>query len=539
MAAKEIQYAMEGRKTVYRGVKQLADAVRITLGPCGKNVILQRSSGPPVVTKDGVTVAKEIELPDPLENMGAQMIKEVASRTNREAGDGTTTATILAVSIFREGLKNVAAGANPMELRRGIAAAVRAVVDQFKTFSTPVSTNEQITQIATVAANHDTRIGEIVAQAMEKAGKHGAVNVDEGKSLETTVELVDGFQFDKGFVSHHFVNSRETLSCIFENAFILIHEKKISNAKELVPFLEKVFDAKRPLLIIAEEVEGDALATLIVNTLQGTLPCCAVKAPGFGDRRKAILEDIAIQTGAHVVTEDTGLTLTGLDLSHLGRARKIIVEKGSTTIIEGQGETKTVHDRIEHLRRQVELTTGDYDREKLEERLACLSGGVAQIHVGAATEIELKEKKMRIDDAVHACRAAVDEGVLTGGGVAMLRSSFVIDRVVENLTGDQRLGAEIVRRALSAPLKQIAANAGVNGSIAWQRVVASEDPNFGYDALAGSYGNLVRAGILVPTKVERVVLQNSASAAAQLLTTEAVIGEFRKKCAKPSPVRSA
>ncbi|NOT02671.1 MAG: chaperonin GroEL, partial [Phycisphaerales bacterium] len=529
MAAKTIAYDMDGREAIRRGVKQLARAVKITLGPCGRNVVIEKSFGSPTVTKDGVTVAKEIELENACENMGAQMVREVATKTSTIAGDGTTTATIYAEAIFDEGLKNVAAGANAMELKRGIDAAVEAVVNKLQSMSTKVKDSAQVAQVGTSAANHDKQIGKIIADAMDKVGKDGVITVEEGKALETTVELVEGMQFDKGYLSPHFVNNFETLTCELDKPYVLIHEKKISSVKDLVPVLEKVAQSGRPLLIIAEDLEGEALATLVVNKLRGTLQTCAVKAPGFGDRRKSMLEDMAVLTGGQAIFEDLGIKLENVELKNLGQAKKVRIDKDNTTIIEGGGSTSAIKGRIDQIKNEIDATTSDYDREKLEERLAKLSGGVAQVNVGAATEVEMKEKKARVEDALHACRAAVEEGVLPGGGVAVLRTFKALDDVAKKLTGDQKTGVDIVRRALSAPIKQIAINAGVDGSIVWQKVSESSEVNFGYDALTGNYVDMFKAGILVPTKVERTALQNAASVAGLMLTTEAVVSEIKEK----------
>ncbi len=529
MAAKKIVFEMEAREAVRRGVKQLAHAVKVTLGPCGRNVVLEKSFGSPTVTKDGVTVAKEIELEDPNENMGAQMVKEVASRTSTVAGDGTTTATIYAEAIYDEGLKNVAAGADAMQLKRGIEAAVDTVVEELGKLSTGVKGKEQIAQVGTCAANQSSEIGDIIAKAMDKVGKDGVITVEEGKGLETTDELVEGMQFDKGYLSPHFVNHFEAMEAVLEKPYVLIHEKKISAIQDLIPLLEKVAKAGRPLLIIAEDIEGEALATLVVNKLRGTLQCAAVKAPGFGDRRKAMLEDIAILTGGRAIFEDLGIKLESIELKDLGQAKKITIDKDNTTIIEGAGSTGAIKGRIQQLKNEIDTTTSDYDREKLEERLAKLAGGVAQINVGAATEVEMKEKKALVEDAMHACRAAVEEGILPGGGVAPLRVLGALDKLAKKLKGDQRTGVDIVRRALSSPIKQIAENGGLDGSIVCQKVSESEDPNFGYNALAGKYGDMIDMGVLVPTKVERVALQNAASIAALLLTTDAVVSEIKEE----------
>ncbi|NIA07039.1 MAG: chaperonin GroEL [Actinobacteria bacterium] len=532
MAAKKIAFDQEAREALRRGVKQLARAVKITLGPAGRNVVLEKSFGSPTVTKDGVTVAKEIELDEAYENMGAQMVKEVASKTSNIAGDGTTTATLLAEAIFEEGLKNVAAGANPMELKRGIDLAVEAVVKQLEEMSIKVESNQQITQVGACAANQDLEIGKMIAEAMDKVGKDGVITVEEGKGLESKVDLVEGMQFDKGYLSPHFINDMSAMEVVLEKPYVLVHEKKISTVKDMVPLLEKVAKAGRPLLIIAEDVEGEALATLVVNKLRGTLQIAAVKAPGFGDRRKAMLEDIAVLTGGQAIFEDLGLQLENLEISSLGQAKKITIDKETTTIIEGGGTEKDIRGRIEQIKREIDTTTSDYDKEKLEERLAKLSGGVAQVNVGAATESEMKEKKARVEDALHACRAAVEEGVLPGGGVAMLRSIAVLDKVKS--TGDAKVGVDIIRRALEAPIKQIVNNCGLDGSVACQKVKEGEG-NFGFDALKRKYCDMVKAGVIVPTKVERIALQNASSIAGLLLTTDAMVAEIPEKKAPPAP----
>jgi chaperonin GroEL len=529
MAAKQISFDVDARESIRRGVHQLARAVKVTLGPCGRNVVLEKSFGSPTVTKDGVTVAKEIELEDAYENMGAQMVREVASKTSTVAGDGTTTATVYAEAIYDEGLKNVTAGADPMQLKLGIEAAVEAIVEEFKRLSTPVKDNKQIENVGTCAANQDTEIGKQIAKAMDKVGKDGVITVEEGKTLETTVDLVEGMQFDKGYLSPHFVNKFESMEVVLEKPYILIHEKKISSVKDIIPILEKVAKAGRPLLIIAEDIEGEALATLVVNKLRGTLQVAAVKAPGFGDRRKAMLEDIAILTGGQCILEDLGIKVENLELSSLGAAKRITVDKDNTTIIEGGGAKAAISGRIQQIRNEIDITTSDYDREKLEERLAKLSGGVAQINVGAATEVEMKEKKARVEDALHACRAAVEEGILPGGGVAPLRAIAVLDAVAKKVQGDQKTGVDIVRRALSAPIKQIAQNGGIDGSIVCLKVSEAKDKNFGYNALTAEYGDLVKMGVLVPTKVERVALQNACSVSSLLLTTEALISEIKEE----------
>jgi chaperonin GroEL len=527
MAAKKIAFGADARTSIRNGVKKLAKAVKITLGPCGKNVILEKSFGSPTVTKDGVTVAKEIELEDSYENMGAQMVKEVASKTSTVAGDGTTTATILAESIFDEGLKNITAGANPMQVKRGIDRAVEAIVKELQKMSIPVDSSKQIEQVATCSANQDAEIGKKMAEAMDKVGKDGVITVEEGQSLETTVDLLEGMQFDKGYLSPHFINNLENMTVVFEKPYILVHEKKISSAKSLVPLLEKVAKQDKPLLVIAEDVDGEALATLVVNKLRGVLQVAAVKAPGFGDRRKAMLGDIAVLTGAEAIFEDLGLELENIDLKQLGKAKRVTIDKDTTTIIEGAGSTKAIKGRIEQIKTEIDNSTSDYDIEKLQERLAKLSGGVAQINVGAATEAEMKEKKARVEDALHACRAAVEEGILSGGGVSMLGALPALDKV--KATGDEKIGVDIVRRAVVAPIKQIAENAGLEGSIVAQKVMESSEKNFGYDAIRKKYGDMIEFGVIVPTKVERVALQNGASVASLLLTTDAIVSEIPEK----------
>jgi chaperonin GroEL len=531
MAAKKIAFGTDARSAIRDGVKKLAQAVKITLGPCGRNVVIEKSFGSPTVTKDGVTVAKEIELEDSYENMGAQMVKEVASKTSTVAGDGTTTATILAESIFDEGLKNITAGANPMQVKRGIDKAVEAIVDELYELATPVKSSKQIQQVATCSANQDAEIGKKLAEAMEKVGKDGVITVEEGQSLETVVELVEGMQFDKGYLSPHFVNNLENMSVVLDKPYVLIHEKKISSVKSLVPLLEKVAKQGKPLLLIAEDIEGEALATLVVNKLRGVLQVAAVKAPGFGDRRKALLSDIATLTGGEAIFEDLGLQLENIELRQLGRAKRITIDKDSTTIIEGGGSTEAIKGRIEQIKNEIEVSTSDYDIEKLQERLAKLAGGVAQINVGAATEAEMKEKKARVEDALHACRAAVEEGILPGGGVPMLRALPALDKV--KAVGDEKIGVDIIRRAVVAPIKQIATNAGLDGSIVAQKVMESKSKNFGYDALAKKYGDMVEFGVIVPTKVERAALQNGASIASLLLTTDAVVSEIPEKKEAP------
>jgi chaperonin GroEL len=532
MSAKKIAFNTEAREAIRQGVKKLAQAVKVTLGPCGRNVILEKSFGSPTVTKDGVSVAKEIELEDSYENMGAQMVKEVASKTSNVAGDGTTTATILAEAIFEEGLKNITAGANAMQVKRGIDMAVKKIVEELKKMSTPVNSGKQIEQVATCSANQDAEIGKTMAQAMDKVGKDGVITVEEGQSLETTVELVEGMQFDKGYLSPHFINNFENMSCVLEKPYILIHEKKINSVKSLVPLLEKIAKQGRPLLIIAEDVEGEALATLVVNKLRGVLQCAAVKAPGFGDRRKAMLGDIGVLTGGEPVFEDLGIQLENIELAQLGQAKRVTIDKENTTIIEGAGTTAAIKGRIEQIKKEIESTTSDYDIEKLQERLAKLSGGVAQINVGAATEAEMKEKKARVEDALHASRAAVEEGILPGGGVALLRTLKSLDKI--KAKDDEKIGIDIVKRAVVAPIKQIATNAGLDGSIVAQKVMESADVNFGYDALRKEYGNMIDFGVIVPTKVERAALQNGSSIASLLLTTDAIVSEIPEKKEAPA-----
>ena len=524
MAAKKIAFGTDARASIREGVRKLTSAVKITLGPCGRNVILEKSFGSPTVTKDGVSVAKEIELEDSYENMGAQMVKEVASKTSTVAGDGTTTATILAESIFNEGLKNITAGANPMQVKQGIDAAVEAIVTELHKMSIPVDSSKQIEQVATCSANQDEEIGKKMAEAMDKVGKDGVITVEEGQSLETTVELVEGMQFDKGYLSPHFITNLESMTVELDKPYILVHEKKVSSIKSLVPLLEKVSKQGRPLLIIAEDVEGEALATLVVNKLRGVLQIAAVKAPGFGDKRKAMLGDIGVLAGAQPIFEDLGLQLENVELAQLGRAKRITIDKDNTTIIEGGGSIDEITGRIEQIKTEIDKSTSDYDVEKLQERLAKLSGGVAQIQVGAATEAEMKEKKARVEDALHACRAAVEEGILPGGGVAVLRALSVLDKV--KAKGDKKIGIDIVRRALVAPIKQIAQNAGLDGSIVAQKVIESGEKNFGYDVMRKEYGDMIEFGVIVPTKVERAALQNGASIASLLLTTDALVSEI-------------
>ncbi len=532
MAAKQIVYSENSRQAILRGVNQLADAVKVTLGPKGRNVVLEKKFGGPTITKDGVTVAKEVELKDPLENMGAQMVREVASKTSDVAGDGTTTATILAQSIYREGVKAVAAGANPMALKRGIEKAVDAVVSEVQKVSKPIS-GEMIAQVGTISANGDNEIGSKIAEAMQKVGKDGVITVEESKTMSTELLTVDGMQFDRGYLSPYFITDPDRMEVVLEDPFILIHEKKISNMKDLLPVLEQIARGGRPLLILAEEVEGEALATLVVNKLRGTLNVCAVKAPGFGDRRKAMLEDIAILTGGKAIMEETGIKLEGVRLEDLGRAKRITVDKDNTTIVDGAGEQKSIEGRIKQLRTQIEETTSDYDREKLQERLAKLAGGVAIIKVGAATETEMKEKKARVEDALHATRAAVEEGIVAGGGVALLRAAKVLDGLKGD--GDEQIGINIVRRASEEPVRQITGNAGFEGAIVVGKILSSSDVDYGFNAASGEYQNLVSAGVIDPAKVTRTALQNAASVSALMLTTEAMICEIPEKKAAPAP----
>jgi chaperonin GroEL len=532
MAAKQIAFDNDAREKILRGIQKLARAVKVTLGPSGRVVVLEKSFGAPTVTKDGVTVAKEIELEDPYENMGAQMVKEVASKSSKDAGDGTTTATIYAEAIFQEGLRNITAGANANNVRRGIDKAVACVVAELTRMSKKVSDSKEIAQVGACSANQDMAIGKIIASAMDKVGKDGVITVEEGKSLATEVELLEGMQFDKGYLSPHFVTDAATMECVLEDAYVLIHEKKISSAKDMLPILGKVAESGKALLIVAEDIEGEALAILVVNKLRGVLKVCAVKAPGFGDRRKEMLADIGVLTGAQPIMEELGVQLENLTLAELGRAKKITIDKDNSTLVEGAGKTKDIQGRIEQIKGQIEVTSSDYDREKLQERLAKLAGGVAQINVGAATEVEMKEKKARVEDALHACRAAVEEGILPGGGVAVLRTRKALEKLKKTLVDDEAVGVDIVLRALSAPAKQIAANGGLDGSIVAQRIEDSTDINFGFNAATGEYCDLVKAGIIVPTKVERVALQNAASIAGLLLTTDCAITEVKEKKAK-------
>jgi chaperonin GroEL len=523
--AKQIVTGENSRQAILRGVNALADAVKITLGPKGRNAVIEKKFGAPVITKDGVTVAKEIELPDPLENMGAQMVREVASKTSDVAGDGTTTATVLAQAIFREGVKTVAAGASPTALKRGIERAVEAAVEKIKELHRDVK-GDMIAQVGTISANNDKQIGSIIAEAMKKVGKDGVITVEESRTMETTLEVVEGMQFDRGYLSPYFVTDPERMECNLEDPYILINEKKISSMKDLLPLLEQVARAGKPLLIIAEDVEGEALATLVVNKLRGTLQCSAVKAPGFGDRRKAMLEDIATLTGGKALTEDLGIKLENVKMEDLGRAKKVTIDKDNTTIVEGNGKPAHIEGRVKQIRAQVEETTSDYDREKLQERLAKLVGGVAVIKVGAATETELKEKKARVEDAMHATRAAVEEGIVPGGGVALLRCIPALDKL--KLDEDEAIGVNIVKRALEEPLRQIVLNAGLEGAVVVGRIRESKDENFGYNADTGEYGDLVKSGVIDPAKVTRLALQNAASVAALMLTTEALVADIRE-----------
>ncbi|MBX6359152.1 chaperonin GroEL [Pseudacidobacterium ailaaui] len=534
--AKQILHGEDSRQAILRGVNTLADAVKVTLGPKGRNVVIEKKFGSPTITKDGVTVAKEIELKDPLENMGAQMVREVASKTSDVAGDGTTTATVLAQAIYREGVKTVAAGANPMALKRGIDKAVEAIVGKrdengnvtggaLSKLSKPVS-GDMIAQVGTISANSDATIGTIIAEAMKKVGKDGVITVEESKTMETQLEVVEGMQFDRGYLSPYFVTDPDRMEAVLEDPYILIYEKKISSMKDLLPLLEQVARNGKPLVIIAEDVEGEALATLVVNKLRGTLNVAAVKAPGFGDRRKAMLGDIAILTGGKAITEDLGIKLENIKIEDLGRAKRVTIDKDNTTIVEGRGDSKAIEGRVKEIRSQIEKTTSDYDREKLQERLAKLVGGVAVIKVGAATETEMKEKKARVEDAMHATRAAVEEGIVPGGGVALVRCAKDVDELIAKLEGDEKIGAQIVRRAIEEPLRQIVGNAGEEGAVVVGKISENKDPNFGYNAGTGVYEDLVKAGVIDPTKVTRTALQNAASIAGLMLTTEAMVSEI-------------
>ncbi|MEW6686059.1 MAG: chaperonin GroEL [Candidatus Edwardsbacteria bacterium] len=533
MAAKQIEYDVKAREALKHGIDKLADAVKVTLGPKGRNVVLDKKFGSPTVTKDGVTVAKEIELEEPYENMGAQMVKEVASKTSDIAGDGTTTATILAQAIYREGLKNVTAGANPMDLRRGIDKAVEVVVEELKKVSKPTKGRQEISNIATISANCDRTIGDLIAEAMEKVGKDGVITVEEAKGMETTLETVEGMQFDRGYISPYFVTNAERMEAVLEDAYVLIHDKKISSMKDLLPILEKIAQVGKPLLLTAEDIEGEALATLVVNKLRGTLQVCAVKAPGFGDRRKAMLEDIGILTGGKVISEELGFKLENTVIGDLGKAKRITIDKDNTTIVEGAGKEKDIKDRIKQIKTQIEETKSDYDKEKLQERLAKLAGGVAVINVGAATETAMKEKKARVEDALHATRAAVEEGIIPGGGVAYLRAILALEKL--DLSGDQKIGVQIVRRALEEPVRQIVDNAGLEGAVVVEQL-KKEKTNVGYNVETDRIEDMVEAGVIDPTKVARIALQNASSVASLLLTTEAIISEKPKEEKAPPPM---
>jgi chaperonin GroEL len=528
MAAKELHFNVDARAALKRGVDQLAEAVRVTLGPKGRNVVIDKKFGAPTVTKDGVTVAKEIELSDPIENMGAQMVKEVATKTSDLAGDGTTTATVLAQAIFREGLKNVTAGVNPMALKRGIDKAVAAVVEELKKMSVPTTGKKEIAQVGSISANNDQEIGDLIAEAMEKVGKDGVITVEEAKGLETTLETVEGMQFDRGYLSPYFVTDPEKMEAVLEDALILIHDKKISSMKDLLPILEKVAQLGKPLLIIAEDIEGEALATLVVNKLRGTLRVCAVKAPGFGDRRKAMLADVAVLTNGQVISEEVGFKLENAVVTDLGKAKRIVVDKDNTTLIDGAGDDVKIQGRIKEIKAAIEKTTSDYDKEKLQERLAKIAGGVAVINVGAATESEMKEKKARVEDALHATRAAVEEGIVPGGGVAFIRAQPALKKL-KLADSDEQIGVEIVRKAIEEPIRMIVQNAGAEGSIVVEKVRLSKEASYGYNALTDNYENLVDAGVIDPTKVARTALQNAASIAGLLLTTEALIVEKKEE----------
>ncbi len=538
MAAKQVLYHEEARQALLRGVNQLADAVKVTLGPKGRNVVLEKKFGSPTITKDGVTVAKEIDVKDPVENLGARMLREVASKTSDIAGDGTTTATVLAQAILREGSKNVAAGANPMSLKRGIERAVEAMIDELKRLSRPVS-GEEIAQVGTISANADETIGKIIAEAMDKVGKDGVITVEEAKTMETSLEVVEGMQFDRGYLSPYFVTDAERMEAVLEDPLILIHEKKISSLKDMLPILEKVAQNGKPLLVVAEDLEGEALATLVVNKLRGTIKVAAVKAPGYGDRRKAMLEDIAVLTGGKAITEDLGLKLENLQLGDLGKAKKVTIDKDNTTIVEGAGSRAAIEGRVKQIRKQVEDTTSDYDREKLQERLAKIVGGVAVIKVGAATETEMKEKKARVEDAMHATKAAVEEGIVPGGGVALMRATASLGKLMKDssLEHDEKQGVEIVRRSAEEPARWIAQNAGFEGSVVVEKIRESKEKDYGFNAQTEAYENLVKAGVIDPTKVVRIALQNASSIAALLLTTEALVSEIpeKPKAGPPGP----
>lgn len=530
---KQISFSEDTRGSILRGVTQLTNAVKATLGPKGRNAVIEKKFGAPTITKDGVTVAKEIELKDPYENMGAQLVKEVASKTSDVAGDGTTTATILAHGIYREGVRNVTAGANGMDIKRGIDKAVEAVIEQLKKISQPCQGKKEIAQIGSISANNDLAIGDLIAEAMEKVGKDGVITVEEAKSMATSLDVVEGMQFDRGYISPYFVTDSERMECILEDCFILINEKKVSTMKDLLPLLEQVAKMGKPLLIIAEDIEGEALATLVVNKLRGTLHTCSVKAPGFGDRRKAMLEDLAILTGGQAISEDLGLKLENVKISDLGRAKRVTIDKDNTTIVEGAGDSHKIQGRVKQIKAQIEETTSDYDREKLQERLAKIVGGVAVIHVGAATEIEMKEKKARVEDALHATKAAVEEGIVVGGGVAFLRCISALDKI--KVDEAQKIGVNIIRRALEDPIRQIAENAGVESSIVVERV-KKEKENVGFDAVSETYVNMLQAGIIDPTKVARTALQNAASVAGLMLTTEVMVADIPEEKPKMPPM---
>ena len=533
--AKQIQFDETARQALLRGVEQIAKAVKSTLGPAGRNVVIDKKFGSPLITKDGVTVAKEIELEDPFENMGAQLVREVSSKTNDVAGDGTTTATVLAESIYREGLRNVTAGANPISLQRGIMKAADSVVEELKKISKPVDSSKEVAQVATVSANWDAEIGNIIAEAMDKVGKDGTITVEEAKGIETTLDVVEGMQFDKGYLSPYFVTNAETMEAVLENPYILIHEKKINNLKDFLPLLEKVAKSGRPFLVIAEDIEGEALATLVVNRLRGVLNICAVKAPGFGDRRKAMMEDIAILTGGKCITEDLGIKLENVGIEDLGQAKRVVVSKDETVIVEGSGKSSDIEARISQIRRQIKDTTSDYDREKLQERLAKLAGGVAVIKVGAATEVEMKDKKLRIEDALNATKAAVQEGVVAGGGTAPINAIPAVRELCDTLEGDERTGAKIVLKALEAPLRQIAKNAGLEGSVIIDKIVSANKPNYGFDAQNEVFvDDMIAAGIVDPTKVTRSALENAASVAEMVLTTESLVADLPEPPAAPA-----
>jgi chaperonin GroEL len=532
--AKQMVFSEEARASILRGVNQLSNAVKATLGPKGRNAVIEKKFGAPTITKDGVTVAKEVELKDPYENMGAQLVKEVASKTSDVAGDGTTTATVLAQAIFREGVKSVSAGANSMDLKRGIDKAVELVLEELKKISRPCQTKKEIAQIGTISANNDKTIGDLIAEAMEKVGKDGVITVEEAKSMTTSLDVVEGMQFDRGYLSPYFVTDPERMEAVLEDAFLLINEKKISTMKDLLPILEQVARMGKPLLIIAEEVEGEALATLVVNKLRGTLNVAAVKAPGFGDRRKSMLEDIAVLTGGQVISEDLGLKLENVKITDLGRAKRLTIDKDNTTIVEGAGDSAKIQGRVKQIKAQIEETTSDYDREKLQERLAKLVGGVAVINVGAATETEMKEKKARVEDALHATKAAVEEGIVPGGGVALLRCVSVLEKL--KLEHDQQIGVNIIRRSLEEPIRQIVANAGLEGSVVVEKVRSGQKPSWGFDAASETYVDMIEAGIIDPTKVTRTALQNAASVAGLMLTTEVMVAEIPEKEGKTPPM---